>query len=135
MKFKIKRRVLLMGMAVAASFPAGALAQTDSKAERNGSHYSYGGHAGAATSLDDVIQEAPEMRIDDGVRGMSSRLLGKIKGMAESLSSRVETVTASDLDKAWKMELSHSEPTKLGAPDDPKVRAGKALGVALRLKF
>lgn len=133
MKRKIKRKVLLMGMAVAASFPAAAFAQGGGKVERQGYHHSNGGRGAPVSDLADLIQEAPEMRIDDEGDGGSSSLLNKLKGMAASLSSRVEAVTA--IDQAWKLELSESEPASLGSAGHPKINTSRPVGVALRLKF
>lgn len=133
MKRKIKRKVLLMGMAVAASFPAAAFAQGGGKVERHGYHYSNGGRGAPVSDLADLIQEAPEMRIDDEAAGRSSSLLNKIKEIASDLSSRVEVVAA--IDQAWKLELSQSEPASLGATGHPKANTSKPAGVALRLKF
>jgi len=133
MKRKIKRKVLLMGMAVAASFPAGAFAQGGGKVERHSYHYSNGGRSTPVSDLADLIQEAPEMRIDDEGDGRSSGLLNKLKGMAANLSARVEAVTA--IDQAWKLELSESEPASLGSAGHPKINTSRPVGVALRLKF
>lgn len=132
MKRKIKRRVLLMGMAVAAGFPAAAIAQ-GGKVERHGYHYSNGGHTAPESDLADVIQEAPEMVIEDEAGPRSSSLLNKLRGMAADLGSRVDVVAA--IDPSWKLELSQSEPANLGAAGHPKLNASKPAGVALRLKF
>lgn len=131
----VKRKVFLMSMAVVASLPIDAYAQGGGKGERNVSHYSNGGRVALTSDLIDVIQEAPEMRIDGEGRGIPTRLLGKLKGMAESLSSLMETVSASDLDKAWKLELAQTEAARLGSTDNPRVTADKPVGVAIRLKF
>jgi len=133
MKRRIKRKVLLMGMAVAAGFPAATLAQGGGKVERHGYHYSSGGRDAPVSDLADVIQEAPEMRIDDEADRRSSSLLNKLRGIAADLGSRVEVVAA--IDQSWKLELSQSEPANLGAAGHPKLNASKPTGVALRLKF
>ncbi|MDD5388275.1 MAG: hypothetical protein PHD37_02950 [Gallionellaceae bacterium] len=133
MKRRIKRRVLLMGMAVAAGFPAAVLAQGSGKVDRHGYHYSNGSRDAQDSDLADLIQEAPEMRIDDEADGKSSNLLNKLRGLAEDLGSRVEVVAS--IDQAWKLELSQSEPLSLGATGHPKSNASKPAGVALRLKF
>lgn len=137
MKRKVKPKVFLMSMAVAASLPAGVFAQEGGHSEHQGfrSHYSNGGRGAPVSDPIDVIQEAPEMRINDEGGGLSSKLFNKLQGMAENLSSRVEAVPASEQDKAWKLELSQAEPARLGSTDNPKVTASKPVGMALRLKF
>ena len=135
MKRKIKRSVFLMSMAVAASFPVGAFASGGGKVERNLSHYSNGGRGAPTTDLFDLIQEAPEMRIDGEGGGISSRLFGKLKGVAQSLGSQLEAVSASDLHKEWKLQLSQPESARLGATDNPRVASDKPVGVVLRLEF
>jgi len=135
MKRKVKRKMFLMGMAIAASLPAGAFAQGSGKVERNGSHYSSGGRGATIPTPVDVIQEAPEMRINDESGGTPPTLLDKLKGMVGSLSSRAEAVSASDQYQALKLELSRTEPVKLGSTDNPKVTTGNPVGVSLRLTF
>ncbi|MDP2430430.1 MAG: hypothetical protein Q8O33_00175 [Pseudomonadota bacterium] len=133
MRHKAKRKMLLIGMAVAAGFPASTFAQGNGKIERHGHHYSGSGRGAPVSDLADLIQEAPEMQIADEGRGAASTLLGKLKDMAANLSSRVETIPANN--QAWELGLSQSEPAQSGLTDHPKVAAGKPVGVALRLKF
>jgi len=133
MKHRAKRRMLLIGMAVAAGFPGSAFAQGSGRIERHGHHYYGSGRGAPVSDLADLIQEAPEMRIADEGRGTASALLDKLKDMATNLSSRVETIPANN--QAWELGLSQSEPTQPGLTDHPKVAAGKPAGVALRLKF
>jgi hypothetical protein len=135
MKHKFKRKVLLMSMAVAASLPAGAFAEAGSKSERIGTLYSNGGRGALLSAPIDVIEEAPEMRIKDEGLGIPSKLFGKLKGMAESLSSRMEAVSSIDQGAAWKLEMSQAETPKLGSTDNPRVTPVNPVGVALRLKF
>jgi hypothetical protein len=134
MKRMVKSRVFLMSMAVMAGLPAGAHAQAGSKGDL-GYQYSSGGRGAPSSVPNDVIQEAPEMRLNGESGGITSSLFGKLKGMAESVSSNVEAVSAVDQAKAWKLGVSQDEVAKLGATEDPRLSASKPVGEALRLKF
>jgi hypothetical protein len=135
MKRLVKRKVFLMGMAVTAGLPVAAFAHGGGNLERDGYSHSRGGHSVPNSSPVDLIQEAPEMRIDGEGGGMHTTLLDKLKGMVESLSSRAAAVSAGDPGKEWKLELLQSEVPKLGSSDHPKANAAKPLGVSLNLKF
>ena len=135
MKRMVKRKVLLMSMAVVAGLPVGAHAQEGNRAERHAYQYSSGGRGAPISALSDVIQEAPEMRMSDESGSATSSLLGRLKGMADGLSSSVQAVSAVDRGKAWQLGLSQAEAAKLGATEDPRVTASKPVGVALSLKF
>lgn len=135
MKRMIKRKAFLMGMVVAASVTTGARAQEGGQAERDGYARSMDRHGAANSNPVDVIQEAPEMRVDGKGGGRVATMLDELKGMAQSLSSRTEVVTAGDLGTTWNLEMLQADPARLGFSDNPKVTAAKPVGVSLRLKF
>ena len=135
MKRMVKPRVFLLSMAVVAGLPVSAHAQEGNKAERHAYQYSSGGRGAPISALSDVIREAPEMRMSDETGGTTSSLLGRLKGMAESLSSSVQAVSAVDRGQAWQLGLSQVEAARLGATEDPRLTASKPVGVALSLKF
>jgi hypothetical protein len=75
------------------------------------------------------------MRMSEESGGTPSGLLGRLKGMAESLSSSVQAVSAVDRGQAWQLGLAQAEAARLGAAEDPRLTASKPVGVALSLKF
>lgn len=127
MKRKFKRKVLLMGMAVAASLPVGAFAKGNGKAERDAHH---AGWRSAVSVSADGILEPPGMR-PGSETGESGALFGKLKALVSGLPYRADDVST----PGWQLELLQSEPTRFQMTDDPRVAADKHVGLALRLKF
>ncbi len=80
----------------------------------------------------DVIQEAPEMRIE-GKSLFPSRLFDHLSSLLDRLTPDTNQADAQGND--WQLKLAQPESPKLGASGDPKASSAKPVGLSLHLKF
>ena len=122
MRRKIKRRLFLMGMAVA----AGAIGHAHAKGGKlgNGGHDYSAWSAGQLSTL--PFDPTPAAALSDG-------LLGRFKAMLGGLDYTVEGSVGAPRRQGWGLQLFRPE-ALTGVSDDPRLN-GRQMGVALRINF
>ena len=120
MKRKIKRKVFLMGMALATGMPGFALAKGNSKAGYPGEDYR---ERYLSSSLNSPGYEAGGVTLD-ALEGRLNRLAGAMhdNGIIPALVKP----------PVLKLQMM---PGAEAQPDDPRMAGEKRLGVALRIAF
>jgi hypothetical protein len=139
----MKRKAMLMGMAVMTGLPGWAVAKGADKAVVNPHPYSDAGWLQAMDNaipgeIDSALPPSAEKAGDEnGSAAKAAVLLAQIKSMLRRAHyGMVATPLADNL--GWKMELLQSKaPVYTIAYDsgDPRVRGASPVGVAFRFKF
>lgn len=123
MRRKIKRRLFLMGMAVA----AGAIGHAHAKGGKLGQ----GEHDYSAWSANQLstlpFDPAP------AASTLSDGLLGRFKAMLGGLDYTVQGGVGAPRRQGWGLQLFRPEAVT-GVSDDPRLNGGQ-MGVALRINF
>ncbi|MDD4880431.1 MAG: hypothetical protein PHX10_02540 [Gallionellaceae bacterium] len=133
----MKRKALIMSMAVATGFPGWAMAK-GAKAQEGGQASAAGVQAQGLLRADQdlvpVTMYPDESSVE--VRNKAKELLAQIKStlMAANIGAIAEAGTHRT--SQWKMEMMESN-TMAGVDDngDPRVQQTRPVGMAFRLKF
>jgi hypothetical protein len=121
MKRKIKRKVFLMGMALAAGLPSAALAKGNSKLA-----YAVEQYSGARHLAD---QGQTSVRSDEGIS--IDDLYGKLNRLTSAMHYNHQISTSP---KPPVMQLQMLPASEMPA-DDPKMAAERRVGIALHIAF
>ena len=125
MRRRIKRRLFLMSMALAAGASGQSHAQGGKNTAGQGHHFG-GDDPGAAHLLPDVASS--------GSGGFSSGFVDRIKQAIAGLGEGVEARTAPSAARGWRLEMFQSEPRpEMGG--DPRLEKTKHFGMAFRMTF
>jgi hypothetical protein len=124
-KRKMKRRALIMGVAMATTVAGSAFAKGSGGANQDPHPYSgWGGRRLSAPA-------GPSGTVDD----KTASLLARLKDMLGGLSYRADTPTVYAPPSEWHVELLHNAGVDPGDDVDPRLAGEKFLGLALRFSF
>jgi hypothetical protein len=125
MRRRIKRRLFLMSMALAAGASGQSHAQGGKNMAGQGHHFG-GDDADAALLLPDVG--------GSGTGGSSSGFVDRIKRTIAGLGEGAEARTATSAARGWRLEMFQPEPRpEMGG--DPRLEKAKHFGMAFRMTF
>jgi hypothetical protein len=134
MESGMKRKAMLMGMAVMASMPGWAMAKGAGKVAMH--VYSDGVEAKESLPAVEVVDELPGVSgadFADASPGKAAELLAQVKSMLARANYGAVAKLADDGTR-WTMEIPHNFGEALDY-GDARLRPAVPLGVALRLKF
>lgn len=125
MKRKIKRKLFLMGMTLAAGMPGGAFAKESSKAEYQA--YLRASHWHSLSAAEPLAGES-------AAADKPALAFSKLKAIVGRMNYAVEAPQAQYKPKGWRLEMLQSD-IPADQADAPKAGGEKFLGLGLRMDF
>lgn len=129
----MKRKAMLMGMAVMAGMPGWAMAKNTAKVATGAHAYSDGVDARETFETVVAVNELPGASGADTPAGNAGELLAQVKDMLRSANYGAAAKSAPD-GSGWTVEIMPAQGDALGY-GDARLRPVAPLGVALRFRF